>query len=119
MPWGERGDHETGFGSGMTFVDHRRPDGLVVRWESRHHRKHLAEASGSTWWAPGARSWWIAVLFAVGSLLFALGSWTLVGAVCFFAGAVLLLPERTEKTSGEVIVPGDGPGLDRSRAAET
>jgi hypothetical protein len=74
MPWGERGGREAGFGSGLTFVDHRRPDGLVVRWESRHHRKHLAEASGSTWWAPGARGWWIAVLFAVGSLLFAVGS---------------------------------------------
>jgi hypothetical protein len=61
---------------GITYVDHRRPDGLVVRWESRHHRKHLAHAGadGSTWWAPRARGWWIAVLFAVGSVLFALGS---------------------------------------------
>ena len=74
MPGWGRGGREAGFGSGLTFVDHRRADGLVVRWESRHHRKHLAEASGSTWWAPGARGWWIAILFAVGSLLFALGS---------------------------------------------
>jgi hypothetical protein len=59
-----------------TFVDHRRRDGLVVRWESRHHRKHLLAASGggSTWWAPRSRGWWIAVLFAVGSMLFAVGS---------------------------------------------
>jgi hypothetical protein len=56
------------------FVDHVRPDGVIVRWESRRHRKHLKSASGSTWWAPRARGWWIAVLFAVGSLLFALGS---------------------------------------------
>jgi hypothetical protein len=44
--------------------------------ESRHHRKHLTAASsaGSTWWAPHARGWWIAVLFAIGSLLFALGA---------------------------------------------
>lgn len=58
-----------------TFVDHVRPDGLVVRWESRRHRKHLREEAshGSTWWAPRARGWWIAVLFAVGSALFALG----------------------------------------------
>jgi hypothetical protein len=55
-------------------VDHTRPDGLVARWESRR-RKHLAgAAAGSTWWAPGARGWWIAILFAVGSLLFAVGS---------------------------------------------
>jgi hypothetical protein len=61
---------------GATFVEHRRLDGMVVRWESRRHRKHLqaAAAGGSTWWAPGARGWWIAVLFAVGSALFAVGS---------------------------------------------
>ena len=59
-----------------TFVDHVRADGLVVRWESRRHRKHLKKeaAHGSTWWAPGARGWWIAVLFAVGSALFVLGA---------------------------------------------
>jgi hypothetical protein len=59
-----------------TFVDHVREDGLVVRWESRRHRKHLRTeaARGSTWWAPRARGWWIAVLFAVGSALFVLGA---------------------------------------------
>lgn len=61
-------------GPGVTFVDHVRPDGAVVRWESRRHRKHRQPASGSTWWAPGARGWWIAVLFAIGSALFAIGS---------------------------------------------
>jgi hypothetical protein len=282
----DRGIREGGFGSALTFVDHMRPDGRIVRWESRHHRKHLTSAAGSTWWAPRARGWWIAVLFAVGSLLFAVGSlpgyvsaagprwdtvtyfvgslfftsaafltyreavdaapaaqnpghrrffvyqprridwwatavqlagtlyfnvstgvatqadlaaqtahqhiwrpdaigsvcflvssvlawfevchgpvawrprswswwitlanlvgsvafgisavagyinpvtgqvrnasganlWTLVGAVCFFAGAVLLLPERTEETSGEVAVPGDESRLDPGRPAET
>jgi len=59
-----------------TFVDHVAEDGRVVRWGSRRHRKHLTgtSAAGSTWWAPRARGWWIAVLFAVGSLLFALGA---------------------------------------------
>ena len=42
--------------------------------EFRRHRKHQKAAVGSTWWAPTARGWWIAVLFAIGSLLFALGS---------------------------------------------
>ena len=55
-----------------TFVDRVRPDGVIVRWESRHHRKHQKPAVGSTWWAPKARGWWIAILFAIGSLLFAL-----------------------------------------------
>ena len=59
-----------------TFVDHVGADGVVTRWESRRHRKHPtgAPAAGSTWWAPQARGWWIAVLFAVGSVLFALGA---------------------------------------------
>jgi hypothetical protein len=57
-----------------TFVDRVRPDGVIVRWESRHHRKHQKPAVGSTWWAPNARGWWIAILFAIGSLLFAIGS---------------------------------------------
>ena len=30
--------------------------------------------TGSTWWAPRALAWWIGVLFAVGSICFALGS---------------------------------------------
>jgi hypothetical protein len=61
-------------GAPATFVDRVRPDGVIVRWESRHHRKHQKPAVGSTWWAPRARGWWIAILFAIGSLLFALGS---------------------------------------------
>jgi hypothetical protein len=71
----DRGGNGAGIGA-VTFVEHTRQDGLVVRWESRHHRKHqdAAQAGGSTWWAPRARSWWIGVLFAVGSALFALGA---------------------------------------------
>jgi len=57
-----------------TFVEHVRPDGAIVRWGSRRHRKHLEPAAGSMLWAPAARGWWIAVLFAVGSVLFAIGS---------------------------------------------
>jgi hypothetical protein len=79
-----------------TFVDHLRPDGVVVRWESRQHRKHQKPAAGSTWWAPRARGWWIAVLFAVGSLLFALGAvpgygsavGALWDAVTYFVGSL-------------------------------
>ena len=76
MPARGRGGREGHVGPFVTFVEHERPDGLVARWESRRHRKHPpgAPAAGSTWWAPTARGWWIAVLFAVGSLLFALGA---------------------------------------------
>ena len=68
-----------------TFVDRVRSDGVIVRWESRHHRKHQKPAVGSTWWAPKARGWWIAILFAIGSLLFAVGS---VPGYASAAGAV-------------------------------
>jgi hypothetical protein len=80
----DRGGRDLSIGAPVTFVDHLRPDGVVVRWESRHHRKHLRDrrGAGSTWWAPTARGWWIGVLFAVGSLLFA------TGALPAYAGAV-------------------------------
>jgi hypothetical protein len=94
----DRRSRTVGSGAIVTFVDHLRPDGLVVRWESRRHRKHLTEApaQGSTLWAPHARGWWIAVLFAVGSLLFTLGAMpgyaSAVGArwdtVTFFVGSL-------------------------------
>ena len=77
--------HQQGFGPFITLIVTERPDGLVARWESRRHRKQAPADSGAdlrTWWAPGARGWWIAILFAVGSALFALG------AVPGYAGAV-------------------------------
>ena len=62
-----------------------RPDGLVARIDSRRRRKSRGPdrgADGGTWWDPRARGWWIGVLFAVGSALFA------VGAAPGYAGAV-------------------------------
>ena len=74
MPGQNRAGRDLSIGVPVTFVDHVRPNGVIVRLESRFHRKHQKPAAGSTWWAPQARGWWIAVLFAIGSLLFALGS---------------------------------------------
>jgi hypothetical protein len=64
----------------------RRPDGTLVRWESRRHRKGSggfidqpgqAQPGGArVWWRPLRRNWWMAVLFIVGS-------------GCFMAGGVL------------------------------
>src|SRR5271157_1417221 len=91
-------DRQGRVGPFVTFVERVRPDGVVAHWESRDHRKHLKGAltAGSTWWAPQARGWWIAVLFAVGSLLFALGAvpgyasavGTRWDAVTFFVGSL-------------------------------
>jgi hypothetical protein len=64
-----------GFGPFVTWVEYQEPNGLLVHWESRRHRKHPdPNADASTWWAPRSRGWWIGVLFAVGSVLFALGA---------------------------------------------
>jgi hypothetical protein len=94
----DREDQQGRVGPFVTFIERERPDGAVARWDSRDHRKHLkgAQVAGPTWWAPQARGWWIAVLFAIGSLLFALGAVpgyaSAVGArwdaVTFFAGSL-------------------------------
>jgi hypothetical protein len=96
MPGRDNGSRTLSIGAPATFVDRIRPDGVIVRWESRHHRKHQKSAVGSTWWAPTARGWWIAILFAVGSLLFAIGSvpgyasavGTSADAVTYFVGSL-------------------------------
>jgi hypothetical protein len=83
-------------------------------------------ASGLAWfevchgwaaWRPRAWSWWITLVNLIGSVAFGVSAvagyispatgqlhnaersnlGTLVGAVCFLAGALLLLPERTEE----------------------
>jgi hypothetical protein len=88
-----------GAGPFVTWITYRRPDGLLMRWESREQRKHhnrLAGGQGSTWWAPAAIGWWIGVLFMVGSACFALGAvpgylhWvgTNTDNVTFFVGSV-------------------------------
>lgn len=64
-----------GFGPFVTLVEFEDSSGLLVHWESRQHRKHLdTDVDASTWWAPRARGWWLAILFAIGSILFAVGA---------------------------------------------
>jgi hypothetical protein len=83
----------------VTRARFRRPDGSVVGWESRLERKQhslLDTGRGSTWWAPGAIGWWIGMLFAIGSVCFALGAapgyveaiGDAADAVTFFAGSL-------------------------------
>ncbi len=86
-----------GLGPFVTFIEYERPDGVLARWESRRHRKGATRAlRGSTWIAPAARGWWIGVLFAIGSFLFALGALpgyaaaagTKVDSATFFVGSL-------------------------------
>ena len=60
-----------GFGPFITEVTMEGRDGRRAVWSSRHHRKRSTSPDGSTWWAPRALGWWMAVLFAIGSACFA------------------------------------------------
>jgi YrhK-like protein len=85
-----------------THLTFRRPDGGTTVWSSRAHRKHASRLSRvapgpeRVWWAPERASWWIGVLFAVGSSCFLIapfpGFLELVGAgidgMVFFVGSV-------------------------------
>lgn len=108
-PWVE----ETGPWPFVTRRAYRLADQSKRIWSSRHHRKDLLvnaaeillQPSGGLWrclWMPRQLNWWIGIIFAVGSLLFALASllslspelaasWSLnstqVNAV-FFAGSI-------------------------------
>jgi hypothetical protein len=67
-------------------------------WALRSRRTHASPhpPAGSRWWAPHRASWWIGVLFAIGSLCFMLGPLPgfiqLVGSAAdgtvFFVGSV-------------------------------
>lgn len=82
-----------------THVTFRRADGGTTEWHSRAHRKRaslLSRSGRSGWWAPAQASFWIGVLFAVGSACFVVapfpGFVSLVGAAAdaavFFAGSL-------------------------------
>lgn len=78
-------------------------------------------------WQPRSWSWWITLLNLIGSVAFGVSAvagyinpatgqlhnaersnlGTLIGAACFFSGALLLLPERTEEGNHPVTTPGD------------
>lgn len=70
--WEEIGSR--GFGPFVTERTVRFADGTVARWDSRRERKRARTDTESTWWAPQALGWWIAVLFAIGSTCFAVAA---------------------------------------------
>jgi hypothetical protein len=123
-PERDRAGRDSGVGPFVTLVERVRPDGVVGRWESRRHRKHPDGAStvGSTWWAPSARGWWIAILFAVGSLLFAIGAvpgyvsavGTRWDSVTFFVGS-LFFTAAGFLTYREAVDAAPAPGATRRR----
>jgi YrhK-like protein len=93
----------------------RRPDGRLVRWRSRAHRKR-AHAHGErrgVWWRPDRVSWWMGLLFAVGSICFAVASiaaqWSSASEtaidVTFFAGSLFFTTAAYLQYAETVNVP--------------
>jgi YrhK-like protein len=87
IPEGWQVVSEDGPGPFVTSEVLRRPDGSQVRWRSRAHRKGRVRAGAwptrastqpgarePVWWRPLRRGWWMSVLFAVGSLCFAVAA---------------------------------------------
>jgi hypothetical protein len=118
--WQELGSR--GLGPFITERTLRLADGTVARWDSRRERKRARTEFGSTWWAPRALGWWIAVLFAVGSTCFAAAAVpslaTTVGTrtdnLVYFVGSLFFT------TAGLLVyaqvVGADAPGVAGARA---
>jgi hypothetical protein len=99
-PAGWTVDARRSVGPFLTHVAWRSADGRVADWSSRHHRKHSSKLSRpgdeGVWWAPRRASWWIGVLFAIGSTCFFIGPFPgfveLVGSAAdglvFFVGSI-------------------------------
>ena len=92
-----------GFGPFVTRAAFRRPDGAEVEWTSRRHRKGhgvrvvaAPVTAGPAQRRVAPRTRWIAGLFSVGSLCFALGALpayldrvsSAVDGVTFFVGSI-------------------------------
>jgi hypothetical protein len=73
-------DERRKVGPFVTRERYRAPDGSLLTWNSRRHRKTgLAEEQAAAqithpWWQPRRIGWWVAILFMIGSALFALGA---------------------------------------------
>ena len=99
----------------------RSPDGRLVRWRSRLHRKARGGTRDGVWWRPDRISWWMGLLFAIGSACFALAAiasqWAsaprpaigvtyFVGSIFFTVAAYLQFSEAVNVEHGPV--PGAG-----------
>src|SRR3954454_22608151 len=75
LPAGWRRASSSGPGPFVTREELVAPDGRVVPWRSRAHRKARAPSERQgVWWRPDRIGWWMGVLFAVGSACFAVAS---------------------------------------------
>jgi hypothetical protein len=101
IPEGWAVEERRAVGHFVTRERYRLPDGSLLTWSSRRHRKTglLEERHAQParwWWQPTRLGWWMAVLFTVGSLLFALGAFPIyadhvdprVVGITYFVGSI-------------------------------
>jgi hypothetical protein len=75
LPPGWRRVAADGPGPFVTWERLQGPDGRVVHWHSRRHRKARAPGGrAGVWWRPDRTGWWMGVLFAIGSTCFAVAA---------------------------------------------
>ena len=112
------------FGPFVTREAYRLTDGTRREWSSRRHRKaNETLRPGSPWWQPRAIGWWIALLFAIGSFLFAIGVVpayaSAVGAAAdamtFFAGSIFFTSAGYLQFFQAINAPTDVAGGARGR----
>jgi hypothetical protein len=134
IPEGWAVEERRAVGRFVTRERYRLPDGSLLTWNSRRHRKtglleELHPQPRRWWWQPARLGWWMAILFMVGSLLFALGAFPIyadhvdpravgityfVGSI-FFTSAGYLQYLETINTPDELDASGS-PGPARRRA---
>jgi len=115
-------DERSKVGPFVTREAYRLEDGSRREWSSRRHRKGQERLSDRTvFWQPRTLGWWIAVLFAAGSFLFALGvvpSYaSAVGAVAdawtFFVGSLFFTSAGYLQFVQAINAPPDPGGTER------
>ncbi|HVC67634.1 MAG TPA: hypothetical protein VND44_08575 [Acidimicrobiales bacterium] len=109
-----------GLGPFVTERTIRFADGTITRWDSRRERKRARTDTESTWWAPLALGWWIAVLFAVGATCFTVAAVPSLAAavgtrtdnLVYFVGSLFF-------TSAGLLLYAQVAGVDDPRVAGT
>ncbi len=101
----------------VTLLRWRRPDGVIVTWRSRAHRKHPSATVRQWWWAPTELGWWIGMLFAGGASCFLVASvpafvdafGTFRQGLTYFIGSIFFTAAATlqfEQTQSAGVDPG-------------
>jgi hypothetical protein len=121
LPDGWRRISAEGPGPFVTREVLQSPDGRIVHWRSRLHRKLRARSDRTgIWWRPDRIAWWLGLLFGIGSACFALAAlasmWSSASrpwiGVTYFVGSLFFTTAAGIQWH-EAINVQDGPELAR------